>query len=340
MEIQLFKSVMDMSNEDYHAIREGDERAYSSSQLKDMLDDPELFYRKYITKEIEKEEVAAFDVGTYIHAAILEPETLEQQCAIWTGSVRRGKDWDAFKEANAGKAIITMSELEKAQNAINGIKNSPIAMSVYSGGAAEVSVFIEVTVVGEDIYCIDGGRALVLRENGWAAIDPATIDFSKGAIKFKIKCRADYLADGDYIADIKSTTGNPKAEHSIQSKVREYKYDMSAALYLDVFNAAALFEGKGLIQDFLWTFATKDYPMSKTWAASEKQLMVGRAKWKKAAIELSRCLATNWSFDDSVGVIEPAAFEEDWLKKGGKVVAAEKYARLKPKTQLTEEFDL
>ena len=63
-----------------------------------MLEDPEKFYKEYITKEIPRKEVSAFDVGTYFHTAILEPHLLEKECAVYPGAVRRGKEWDAFKE--------------------------------------------------------------------------------------------------------------------------------------------------------------------------------------------------------------------------------------------------
>lgn len=310
--IELFKSVADLSNSEYHAVREGSERAYSSSQLKEMLKDPEVFYRTYITKEIVSESVPAFDVGTYIHTAILEPEKLDSECAIYTGAVRRGAAWDAFQAANTGKAILTMSEVEKATNAINGIRNSPIAQQVYSGGAAEVSIFIEVAVLGGEIYCeLPSGTILMLGKDGWVSAG-GEVDLST-AVRYRIKCRADYIVAGEYIADIKSTTGDPKNAHSIQSKVRDYQYDMSAALYLDVFNAGAAARDEKACTDFLWTFATKDYAMSRTWAASKKQLQVGRAKWKKAAIELAKYIANDWQFIDEVLEVEPASFEDDWL---------------------------
>jgi hypothetical protein len=43
----------DLSSADYHGMKD----TYSSSQLKSMIEDPEVFYRKYISKEEEKNSI-------------------------------------------------------------------------------------------------------------------------------------------------------------------------------------------------------------------------------------------------------------------------------------------
>jgi hypothetical protein len=66
---------------------------------------------------------------------------------------------------------------------------------------------------------------------------------------------------------------------------------------------------------FYWIFASKDIGNSKTYLASHKNIMVGRAKWKKAVLELARYISCNWQFTDSLGVIEPTFYNLDWLKE-------------------------
>ena len=276
--------IKDMPNSEYHAQHEAKDHFYSSSQLKDMLEDPEIFYRKYITGEIERETNPAFDIGTYFHTSILEPEKLEEECAIWTGATRRGKAWDKFQEIHEGKAIITMKDKIKVDNLINATKASPRSMElIYDELAvAEDSFFVELMGV-------------------------------------KVKVRTDVLRlgqDFSYILDLKSTTGNCKNEHKIRNKVGAYSYDLSAAIYVDAINAwiKETKQNVAPITAFYWTFASKDYAHAMTWLASEKNMAVGRAKYQKALRLIKGYTENNWHFEDTVGVVEPQPWDvTDWL---------------------------
>lgn len=301
----------DLTNDQYHAVLEGDKAAYSSSQLKDALDDIEIFYKKYITKELKSKSISAFDVGTYYHTAILEPHILDEECVVFEGKVRRGKAWEEFQKEHEGKVIITLSDKEKADNLINATKDSPIAMDLLSRGEAEVSLFWDLMGV-------------------------------------KCKVRADWLylapidSDEDsYILDLKSTTGNTKNGHSIKGKISSYSYDLSAAFYLDMFNQ--YLEDKGLLKKykplkiFYWTFASKDMCNCKTYFASEKMLDIGRNKYKKALHTIKMYRDMEWEFPDFIEELEPQIFEEEWLNidpEGMEVPKGSKFAKTE---QLTSD---
>lgn len=302
-EVKRFKGlVYDLPSEDYHS----NPGTYSSSQLKDMLKDEELFYKKYIEKSIVREENSAFDVGTYFHTAILEGHKLEEDCCVYEG-VRRGKEWEAFKEANKNKCIITRSELEKANNLIEAVKNSPIAMNRIAQCQAEVSVFVDVWVLDGDIYTEN--FADILGRYGWEPADKPSPKDRKRAVLIPLKARADAICD-DFILDLKSFSGNSKEEYDVKQAITTYGYQTSAALYLDLFSV-----GKGLkMTSFLWTFASKEYRNSKTWEATEENILIGRARWKKAVTKLAYNLATNWQFEDTLGYIGPQNFEREYLQ--------------------------
>ncbi len=301
---QLRGLVYDMSSEDYHNYK----GVYSSSQLKDLLEDEEVFYRKYITKTQEKEHSSAFDVGTFFHTAILEPHKLKDECAVYEG-IRRGKEWDAFQLKHAGKAIITKSEEAQAQGIITAVKNSPIAMNRIARGQAEVSAFVTIHVWQGEIFTEDWSQSL--GKYGWEKAIVKTVP-KKGFVTISLKVRADLLAE-DFVLDLKSTTGNAKSERAMMRKVSDYVYDLSAALYLDLFTIAT---GK-VISEFVWTFASKDLMNCKSYTASAKNIAIGRAKWKKAILKLAECLETDWQFEDSMGVLEPSPFEEAILQTNG-----------------------
>lgn len=293
--------VRDMSSEAYHS----HPNTFSSSQLKTILEDPEMFHRKYITKEIERESNSAFDIGTYFHTAILEPDKLTLECAVYTG-VRRGKEWDAFKLLNVGKAIITSSELLQAENLIKAVKKSKIASHFLSKGEAEISCFADLYVYAENIYCNES----ILTIDGWI-IDSAGFDLAfKHGLKITIKVRADLLGNEGFILDLKSTTGNVKSEHTMRTKISAYSYDLSASLYLDVFTIAT---GK-TYDKFIWTFASKDYGNCQNYVSSSDNTKIGRVKWMKAILLLAICIKNEWKFDDEMRILEPQFFEREHLK--------------------------
>ena len=287
-----------MPNSEYHGVS----GTYSSSQLKDILDDPEVFYDKYVAKTQERVSIPAFDLGTYFHTAVLEPDLIEKECAVFEG-IRRGKKWEEFKEENSDKAIITKNEHATALKIIEAAKNSQVAMGYIENGEPEVSAFVELTVDGPDIYC----RGKILDKNGWCRtkVKPA-----KDAVKLIVKCRADCLGD-NYILDLKSTTGNAKSKGKISNTVSKYSYDLSASFYCDVFSAVA----DRNYDTFIWTFASKDLGNCKSWTADTENMQVGRAKWKKAVCLIAEYTKRGWEFDDTLGVVGPQYFEREWLKE-------------------------
>ena len=289
--------IEDMSSEEYHGMA----GSYSSSQLKDISEDPEYFHKKYILKEIEREENSVFDIGSFFHTSILEPHKIKSECAVYKG-IRRGKEWDAFKEANKGKAIITESESSQAETLVKAVKNSSIAMGRISRGKPEVSAFTELIITGSEIY---SPKKLVLGKYGWEKVTSVP-----NGTKIIVKVRADLLGDS-FILDLKSTGGNTKSENAMRQKVSAYNYDLSAALYLDIFSEVT---GRDY-NEFIWTFASKDWGNSKSYVASSDNIQIGRVKYKKAILNLGNCIKNNWKFEDSLGILNPQMFELEHLKQ-------------------------
>ncbi len=292
----------DMTSAEYH----GHKGTFSSSQLKDLLEDEEIFYRKHITKEQERETSTAFDVGTYFHTTVLEPDKVQDECAVYEG-VRRGKEWDAFKAANPNKAILIPSEHKQALGLVEAVRNSPVAMGRISQGSPEVSAFVDINVSCGEIFNLSGQ---ILGKYGWE--DTKEKVDKKNYLTLPLKVRADLLAD-DFILDLKSTSGNAKSEFTVRQTVSKYSYDLSAALYLDLFSCAT-----GLVKsEFIWTFASKDYFNCKNYYATSENIMVGRAKYKKALLRLADCIHNNWVFEDYLSPLAPQMFELEHLKIKG-----------------------
>lgn len=295
--------IFDLSSKDYH----GRKGVFSSSQLKDILVDPEIFYRKYITNEIEREELAAFDTGTYFHTAVLEPEKVDTECCVYHG-VRRGEKWEEFKAANKDKVIITPGEYEKVKNLVAAVKGSTVAMEYLGKSKPEVSAFIDLLIVGGEILFQRKDKGFMrLGDHGWVPYYGEVQEFQL----VKVKVRADALGD-NYILDLKSTSGNAKDSFAMRTKVSSFNYDLSAAYYLDIFSAVT----ERLYVNFLWTFASKDMGNCKTYLASSDNIKIGRVKWKTAIIEIAKYEAQGWKFQDQLGILEPNNYEREWLNKG------------------------
>ena len=298
---------LEISSKEYHAQK----GSYSSSQLKDILEDAEIFYKTHITRELGKEHVAAFDVGTYFHTLVLEPDKIEEECAVYDG-VRRGKLWDSFLEKNPNKAILSPSQVLQAEAIAKVTLKSKVVREILEDSLPEVSAFLDilVDVEAKEIYTADLEFILGIDGWQWLGFDPVVL--SEKSIKLRIKARADaLLPELNSILDLKSTTGNTRNVFKVRKKISDYNYDLSASLYLDIFSMAT-----GVTYDkFLWTFASKDKLNVKTYSASRANIQVGRAKWKKAAIDIAKYEIKGWVFEDTIDILEPEMYQLEWLKE-------------------------
>lgn len=270
----------DMTDEEYHKVLDPKVASYSSSQFKDAKSDIEYFYKKYVTKEIV-EEVSSqtqsnFDVGSAYHCLVLEPHLFESKFRIYDG-VKRGKEWEAFAEAHKGCTIINKKQYDTAMFIANGAKANTVLDELLTNGQAEVSLFFK-------LYGLN------------------------------VKVRADWIDfENGFILDMKSTTGNPKIEDDIKKKIDNMDYDLSAALYLDTFNAYLASKKLPLIKCFKWCFDSKDTGSSKVWTATEEMISVGRRKYIKALNEIKLAASRGWVFEDTDSLIGPSNYaKQDW----------------------------
>lgn len=316
------KLVLDMTSNEYHSEREH----FSSSQLKDILYSEELFYKKHISRELEREENAVFDIGTYFHTAVLEPHLLDKECAVYE-STRHGAKWEAFKLKHKGKAIITKGEKVKAMNCVSAIRQCPISMAYVNMGTPEVSAFLALYVWNDQIFYLKDETAFQMTYSGWKEITTLRYDALEEAIllgevvKVGVKVRADSIAlEGVTVSDLKSSSGDVSDEFSVKNKTSDYCYDLSAALYLDIFSAVI---GRKYT-DFIWLYASKDLhdklkaPIGKPWRASADNILIGRSKWTRAIIDIAYYQSINWKLDSKKVILhdlEPKEHELVWLNK-------------------------
>lgn len=302
----LHKFIDDLPQDHYHAI----EGTFSSSQFKDALVDEELFINKHIKKIIPRDSSEAFGIGTYFHTGTLEEDKIDIDCAVFSG-VRRGPKWDAFQKEHKGKTIITQKMKETAISIIKAVQASPVACSYIKRGKPEISLFTELWVIdGEIIYAPFYKKALNILSyrEGWVSYSPTEKQI-KGAVKFVIKVRADSLGD-DFILDLKSTSKNARLATETKRSISFYNYDLSAALYLDMFSLK-----KPSLKRFIWVFASKTSLNSSTYEASFENILVGRKKWMLALFTMAHSKKNNWQLSDYLRVLEPESSQLEWIRE-------------------------
>jgi len=82
-------------------------------------------------------------VGSVCHCLVFEPERLHERYALYQGKTRRGKEWDAFCEANPGKEFVKANEFEQAQRIRDAVLGNKLALEYIRNTEHEVSVLCE-----------------------------------------------------------------------------------------------------------------------------------------------------------------------------------------------------
>jgi hypothetical protein len=85
-----------------------------------------------------KKESPALAWGATVHGAILEPERFWPSCAVWRDGAKRGKAWEAFKESNAGKTILSETEETALEAIIDAVYAKPEAADLLLAARHEI----------------------------------------------------------------------------------------------------------------------------------------------------------------------------------------------------------
>lgn len=94
-----------------------------------------LVYRYRLENGIE--DTPALATGRLAHTLVFEPAKFGDEYAIWQDGDRRGNEWKAFKEENAGKTIFKPAEIEQAASIAAAVRKHPLVAPYLDGGAFE-----------------------------------------------------------------------------------------------------------------------------------------------------------------------------------------------------------
>jgi hypothetical protein len=245
----------------------GDREYLSSSGLKLLLKDPKEFHKKYILNQDERKESNAFDEGSYAHSLILEPHKIEEEYRFFPGFSKRGKEWDEFKESHKGFYILSKAQKVRTEDLVQGYHNNEVAKTLMIGTDKELTCLVE----------IDG---------------------------VKIKVRADAIhLDAGYIVDVK-TTGFSAEHGSFKMTIKQFGYDLSAALYSMAFS-------KHLNKpfDFYFLVLSKQDGACEVFKTSRETMENGMAQVREAIRLYKKYTENGWNFDDKSITSQPEALD-------------------------------
>ena len=237
------------TNSEYH----GDRQFMSSSNLKQLLKDPAVFYKERILGEAEpQKERAAFTEGSLVHSLILEPHMVEAEYAFFDGMRKQGKDWEAFKAAHAdsGKTLMSKPQKMRCEFWVDSYKKNKIAQELITGGEPEHTI------------C-----------HNYEGLD--------------LKVRTDYInIDKGYIVDVK-TSAFLIDQDSFAMTVDQWSYHLSAAMYCKI---AELEYDKRF--DFYFVVISKKEQDCQVYKLSKRTYARGASDMAKAIAIYKQCMDT------------------------------------------------
>jgi hypothetical protein len=253
--------IIGLSSEDYH-----NHDAISHSRLEVFRKRPEKYYKQYIERSEKRAGSSAYDFGTAAHTLILEGhEKYTEETAVWTGGnkVKAKAAWEQFKEANAGKLIVSAEEDVAVFDVLGAVRRHPEASALLSAGEPEVSWRVKSSVLPLPLQC----RTDWFNPNG---------------------CE---LTDGrPYILDLKTTESLDDDEYrNFQDSFVKYGYHRQAGFYMALLRDLGIF-----VSDFFFLAVEKTSPYGvDLFRITESAVQFGLTETLHDLERLSTCYATD-----------------------------------------------
>lgn len=248
--------VTGMSNEAYHAYE-----GISKSGL-DTVNRSPAHYRYGAKREPSR----AMEIGTAIHAALLEPDRFKMEYVLLKDvKDRRASEYKAAVKVHGSERVLVASEADNVSGMYESVLAQPAAQDVLApGGFRELSAFIE---------------------------DPDT-----GIL---IRCRYDLLTAFGVSVDVKKTRDSSPGEFG--KAVYNYRYHVQAAMYSHIH---MLITGEPLLFKFLAVEEQPPH-CAMVYDLDEESLQIGHIEFKRNLQTYADCLASgDWpGYPDPVQTI-------------------------------------
>lgn len=228
------------------------------STLKWMGKSPAHYLYRLTTPD--EKDTAARQRGRVVSMAVYEPARFRENCVVYDGKTRRGKEWDAFLDRHPDHEILTESAYETAIAISKAVRASAQAAPYVSGGKGEQTVL-------------------------WTHEVPATETLP--GYKIDCKGRLDFVANCGAIVDLKNTRDASRTGFGRQ--VVNYDALAQAAMYVDGFLAAT---GRELPYVLVAVEAAPPH-VPQVYRVHPEQLEIGRERYRGWLDRLHVCLEEN-----------------------------------------------
>lgn len=88
------------------------------------------------------------DRGSLAHLALLQPERLVSDLAVWHGGRRSGLDWHKFEDENKDRLVVTAADFSSTMESVNKLRSVPIVAELLCDIEPEVAVFSGLNIDG------------------------------------------------------------------------------------------------------------------------------------------------------------------------------------------------
>lgn len=192
--------ILDLTNEEYHARSE-----WSSSQLKLLPKEPELFGKRYVEKNpaFQFKQTTSTKLGTAVHDIVLEhtPIVMFPKSALSASGSKAGSGYKSFVADNPGKVLCKPDD--PILYMVESIRKEPCARKwLDSEGPVEQSMTYRDEVSGLDL-------------------------------RVRLDKLSDLGASKGVVLDVKSTNKNPYSKREIARVIYDRGYYKQAAWYWD-----------------------------------------------------------------------------------------------------------
>jgi len=275
------------SNSEYH-----DNAAISTSTIKDFIRSKYLFYRKYIAKDIIREETDAMRFGSAFHEFLLEPDQFRADYDIMPeGLDRRTKEGKAaYAELEAsGKKLIKSADFVAMEDLADSIKANPTAAILLTNGVPEIS------------WRINAGRYAMQSRTDWfieSCNEAQAAELNRCGVKIEV--------GQPIVVDLKTTQEiEAWTRSNYGNAIYQYGYQLQLAFYLAVINKIRKAEGKEIVRHFLFVVVEKQAPHDcAVIALDEASFGLAQTQLKFHLAELGKCFESGkWEGYKDKGVI-------------------------------------